>query len=306
MRKCVSMVAVASATLGLAACSATDRGREPAAASQPLSAQAAAGSPADGHAARVHAAPVAVAPAAAQGPGRGQNQQAVPGARAAAPGTSTGTTTAGTTSTGTTTTGTTTTGTMTAAAGLGPVGAPVLIPSSTTDVAPQSAHPHAATPRPAAAPAAPALVPASPRPAPPPPSAQDPHGQDPNLAYDPTASATAQIVDAVAAAHMDGKAVLLDFGANWCTACKALDKAMHTPRAQAVLAQYYHVVHIDLGNADPQHMSLATQYAALGTFGMPLLVVLNPDGTVRADSAHVGQPKYDEAGLAAWLNQWAR
>ncbi|WP_370377344.1 thioredoxin family protein [Catenulispora sp. GAS73] len=289
---------MASATFGLAACSATDRGREPAAASQPLSAQA------EGHAGRVHAAPVAVAPAAAQGQpqgqpqgqGQGQNQQAAPGARAAAPGGAPGA--LGTTAAAP--------GTTANAAGLGPVGAPVLIPSSTTDVAPQSAHPHAAAPRPAAAPAAPALVPASPRPAPAPPSAQDPHAQDPNLAYDPTASATAQIVDAVAAAHMDGKAVLLDFGANWCTACRALDRAMHTPKAQAVLAQYYHVVHIDLGNSDPQHMALATQYAALGTFGMPLLVVLNPDGTVRADSAHVGQPKYDEAGLAAWLNQWAR
>ncbi len=272
MRKCVSMVAVASATFGLAACSATDRGREPAAASQPVSAPAAA------HAAQVHAAPVAVAPASnavrSQPAAQPPNQQAAPGVRTAA--------------------------------GLGPVGAPVLIPSSTTDVAPQSAHPHTAASRPAAAPAAPALVPASPRPAPPPPSAQDPRAQDPNLAYDATASATAQIVEAVAAARMDGKAVLLDFGASWCTACRALDKAMHTPKAQAVLAQYYHVVHIDLGNSDPQRMALATQYDAPGSFGMPLLVVLNSDGTVRADSAHVGQPKYDEAGVAAWLNQWAR
>jgi hypothetical protein len=64
------------------------------------------------------------------------------------------------------------------------------------------------------------------------------------------------------------------------------------------------VVQIDLGNADPAHMQLATQYDALGTFGMPLLVVLNPDGAVRADSARSGQPKYTEADLAAWLNQW--
>ncbi|WP_194922044.1 thioredoxin family protein [Catenulispora rubra] len=234
--------------------------------------------PAAAHAAQVHAAPVAVAPASnavrSQPAAQPPNQQAAPGVRTAA--------------------------------GLGPVGAPVLIPSSTTDVAPQSAHPHTAASRPAAAPAAPALVPASPRPAPPPPSAQDPRAQDPNLAYDATASATAQIVEAVAAARMDGKAVLLDFGASWCTACRALDKAMHTPKAQAVLAQYYHVVHIDLGNSDPQRMALATQYDAPGSFGMPLLVVLNSDGTVRADSAHVGQPKYDEAGVAAWLNQWAR
>ena len=275
MRKCVSMVAVASATLGLAACSATDRGREPAAASQPLGAQGA------GHAPRVHAAPVAVAPAAAgavpaQRGAQAPNQSA---ARAAASGVAPS---------------------AVAASGVAApsTAAPVLIPSSTTDAVPQPPHP-----RPAAAPA---LAPAPPRPAPPPPSAQDAHAPDQAPASDPAASVTAQIVDAVAAARMDGKAVLLDFGADWCTACRALDKAMHTPKAQAVLAQYYHVVHIDLGNGDPQHMALATQYDPVGTFGMPLLVVLNPDGTVRADSARSGQPKYDEAGLAAWLNQWAR
>lgn len=144
------------------------------------------------------------------------------------------------------------------------------------------------------------MAPAPPRPAPPPTPAQDT-----NIGYDPNAVATAQIMNAVAAAQMDGKAVLLDFGANWCTACRALDKAMQTPKVRAVLEQYYHVVRIDLGNADPQHMRLATQYDALGTFGMPLLVVLNPDGTVRADSARSGQPKYTEADMAAWLNQWA-
>jgi thiol:disulfide interchange protein len=143
------------------------------------------------------------------------------------------------------------------------------------------------------------VAPASPKPAPPPPPAQDA-----NIGYDPNASATAQIVDAVAAARADGKDVLIDFGANWCTACRALDKAMHTPKVQAVLAQYYHVVRIDLGNGDPQHMQVATMYDPLGSFGMPLLVVLNPDGSVRADSARSGQPKYTEADMAAWLSQW--
>ncbi|WP_370367019.1 thioredoxin family protein [Catenulispora sp. GP43] len=177
------------------------------------------------------------------------------------------------------------------------VAEPVLIPSGTTDVAPQPAHPRAAERHPVAA--APAPVPAAPRPAPAPPATDSPM-------YDPNASVTAQIVDAVAAARMDGKAVLLDFGANWCTACRALERAMQTPKVQAVLAQSYHVVHIDLGNADPQHLAMATQFDPMGTFGMPLLVVLNSDGTFRADSAHTGQPKYTEADMAAWLGQWVR
>lgn len=253
MRKCVSMVAVASAAFGLAACSSPDQHQEPAGVARVAETAAAPGS--------AHAAPLAAAPARAAA--AGQKPQAAPGAQHnAAPA----------------------------------FGTPVLIPSGTTSLAPLAGHPHPASARPDAA----AQAPAAPHPAPPPPPAQNA-----NIGYDANAAATAQIVSAVAAAQMDGKEVLLDFGANWCTACRALDKAMHTPKVRAVLERSYHVVQIDLGNGDPQHMSLASQYDAPGTFGMPLLVVLNPDGSVRADSARSGQPKYTEADMSAWLNQWA-
>ena len=268
MRKCVSMVAVASAAVGLVACSAPHQIGEPAGAAQPLSAHDASetGTAAQ-RAARAHAVHADVP---------NVSFPVVPVASGAVP------------------------------AKPAPGPAPVLIPSGTTDVAPHPAPApaHAAADRPAAAAAAPGLAPALPHPAPPPPPAQDQHGASANLGYDPNAAASAQIMNAAAAAMMDGKAVLLEFGADWCTACKALDKAMHTPKVQAILARSYHVVQIDLGNADPQHMSLATQYAAYGTFGMPLLVVLNADGTVRANSALTGQPKYTEADMAAWLTQY--
>ena len=279
MRKCVSLVAVASAAVGLAACSSPSQHQAPAGATQPINTAASPGSGQSTQAQVAHAAPAAAAPAVpgASGAvaahpgaaGAGQNPQAGQGA-----------------------------GHDAASA----IGAPVLIPSGTTDAVPPPAHPHAAAGGSVrAAGAGSALAPASPRPAPPPPAS----AQDTNIGYDPSAAATSQIMNAVAAAQMDGKGVLLDFGANWCTACRALDKAMHTPKVRSVLQQRYHVVQIDLGNADPAHMQLATQYDALGTFGMPLLVVLNPDGTVRADSARFGQPKYTEADMAAWLNQWA-
>lgn len=285
MRKCVSVVAVASAAFGVAACSSPGQHREAAGAAQPLSSPASPGLPGSPVAARsgqVHAASAAAAPAVpvASGAGVGTGAAAALGAlgKTQQPGQAVGHDVAAT----------------------GGVGVPVLIPSGTTDIAPRPAHPHVGAAAPARSGAAAATAPASPRPAPAPPTAQDP-----NLGYDPDAAATAQIVNAVAAAQRDGKVVLLDFGAGWCAACRALDTAMHTPKARAVLAHSYHVVKIDLGDADPQHMSLATQYDALGTFGMPLLVVLNPDGTVRADSAHTGQPKYTEADMAAWLSQWA-
>ena len=269
MRKCVSvsMAAAASAALGVAACSAPDRPREPAAALRPLSA---------------HAAPMVTSPAvpvasgtvkAQSGRKRGALGQKTPhpahGARAAG-------------------------------------ASPGLIPSGTTAVVPQAARGRAAAAGPAAAggqAAAPAMAPAQPRPAPPPPT-QNQHGQDANIGYDPNAASTAQIVGAVAAARADGKAVLLEFSGNSCSACRALDKAMHTPKVQAVLARSYHVVPIDLDSGDAQHLQMASQYAPLAALGMPLLVVLNPDGTPRAYWALNGQPKYTEADLAAWLTQW--
>lgn len=196
-----------------------------------------------------------------------------------------------------------------APAAAGPeIGAPVAAPSGTTAFVPrQGSGGHVAPARVAGDEPRAAPPPALPAPAPP--QVQnhlpDHRAQSPGLGYSAQAVAAAQIMRALVAARSDGKAVLLDFGADWCAACRSLDKAMHTPKAQAVLAQSYHVVQIDLGNADADHMKIASQYDPYGTYGMPLLIVLGPDGSVRADSARSGQPKYDEAGFTAWLKQWA-
>lgn len=316
MRKCVSMVAVATTAVGLAGCSSPERPREPAKAAQPLSP---APSP-DARAAGQHAPvpPIAVAahaagaaagaaganqPAAATGVAPDGTPQAPDASLAVVadpgliPGSVTGT-------------------------GPGPdsshdpshdpahavapnPGGPALAPSGTAPMSPPAAAGHAwGRHTPARGVMAP--PPALPAPAPPPvrDHLPDHRAQAPNIGYDPQASAATQIMDALIASQLDGKAVLLDFGANWCAACRDLDKAMHTPQARAVLERSYHVVRIDLGTYD--NMKLASQYDAYGTYGMPLLVVLAPDGTVRADSARNGQPPYDEAGLSAWLRQWAR
>ncbi|MBS2537817.1 hypothetical protein KGQ20_34195, partial [Catenulispora sp. NF23] len=72
---------MASAALGLAACSAQDRPREPAGAAQPLSARAAS------HADHAHGAPLAAAPAAASAADpAGHAAPAVPAASGAVPG----------------------------------------------------------------------------------------------------------------------------------------------------------------------------------------------------------------------------
>jgi thiol-disulfide isomerase/thioredoxin len=320
VRKCVSMVAVASAAVGLTGCSGPDRTREPAGAAHPLSTASSAG----GHGAQdrgqghdhdqaavppltiAGGAPAPTAPAATDphAPAESLNLPAQPSPGAADPA-------AGAEGTP-------------GASGAPAIGAPLLPPSGTTPflshpVAPQAVGDgnHLPVPDHAAAaknPSAKNQVPPPALPAPPPPH---PHASTPrpsfanvpglsNLPYDSRSPALVQLVNAFAAAQFDGKPVLLDFGADWCPACKAVDKAMQTPKARAVLAQSYHVVHIDLGNGDYGNMMLASFYDAYGTYGMPLLIVLSPDGAVRVDTARSGQPKYDEASFSAWLKRWVR
>ena len=115
----------------------------------------------------------------------------------------------------------------------------------------------------------------------------------------------AQVLEAMAAAQSDGKPVLLDFGTGDSADSRALDAALRGPQTRAVLARSYHVVRVDPGSGDLGLLKLASQYA-FGASGTPLLVVVSPDGTVRADSVRNGQPRLDDAGVAAWLRQWVR
>lgn len=314
MRKCVSMVAAATAAVGLAGCSGPDRPREPAGAAQPLStapspdASAGAGSPGAarpvGVAARVPGGkqlaaagkqPSAGVQRAPDGTVEGVADASVPGAAAASPGSAAAADPGGNS-------GVVNPGAVNPVAvkpGAVNPGGPALAPSGTIPMVPfgQPARGHAAPPKAAVKGG---TTPPAALPAPAPPS-----GSAGSAGSDSQPSALAQIVTAMAEAQADGKPVLLDFGGGDSADGRALEAALRSPQTRAVLSRSYHVVHIDPDSGDPGVMKIASQYA-FGITGMPLLVVLSPDGTVRADSAHNGRPRYDDAGVAAWLRQWAR
>ena len=105
---------------------------------------------------------------------------------------------------------------------------------------------------------------------------------------DPTADPRASIAvaRALAVARHDHKAVLLNFGADWCPDCTVLDELFAQPPVTAFLDAHFHVVNIDVGRypegADAsRNVSLAERYGVHPEIvGIPALVVLTPDGRI--------------------------
>jgi len=96
--------------------------------------------------------------------------------------------------------------------------------------------------------------------------------------YDEKADAAGDIQHALAAARLAHKNVLLIFGANWCSDCRALDQAMHGS-SQHLIDGKFAVVKIDVGNFD-KNLYLAKRYGNPIAKGIPALVVLGADNQV--------------------------
>lgn len=180
-----------------------------------------------------------------------------------------------------------------AAAGAGPAGgsasasasassAPATTPSPSATAATTAASPaHAATT--AHAPAThPGTVPTS-------------------FGYSATANASALIDAARQAAAADHREVLLDFGADWCGNCVAMDHDFKTSQVQAVLAASYHLVQIDVDHDGGTLM----HYDGSGSYALPVIIVLSPSGSIRVDTNKTGNPSFGQSGFLAFLKRWA-
>lgn len=98
-------------------------------------------------------------------------------------------------------------------------------------------------------------------------------------AYDEKADAQAEVKQALTLAKAEKKSVLIIFGANWCSDCMALDKALATP-ANAALMREFKVVKVDVGNFD-RNLDLTKAYGNPTKKGIPAAVVVNSaDGRV--------------------------
>lgn len=67
--------------------------------------------------------------------------------------------------------------------------------------------------------------------------------------YDATRNAKADINAALAAAAKDNREMLIDFGANWCPDCMALDVMFRSVQVEPLLQKDYLVVAVDVGSS---------------------------------------------------------
>lgn len=89
------------------------------------------------------------------------------------------------------------------------------------------------------------------------------------------------IAAALEKAKSDNRPVLLDFGADWCSDCVVLQRMFQRDSVREALSDF-HVVAVDVGNFD-RNLGLVKKYGLdLHASGIPALVVLSPNGQVRA------------------------
>jgi thiol:disulfide interchange protein len=101
--------------------------------------------------------------------------------------------------------------------------------------------------------------------------------------------------------------VLLDFGADWCPDCVALDGMFHSAQVESLLNSNYVVVPVDVGDWN-LNLAVAGDYVDLNTSGIPALVVISDSGQVREatnDGSFSNARTMAPSQVASFLTTWA-
>lgn len=125
--------------------------------------------------------------------------------------------------------------------------------------------------------------------------------------YEAGRNASADIAAALATASRKHQEVLVDFGANWCPDCVALDSMFHSAEVEPLLTKDYVAVPVDVGNWN-LNLDVAARYVNLQTSGIPALVVLAPNGkviTTTNDGSFSNARTMTPSDVATFLGQWA-
>jgi thiol:disulfide interchange protein len=111
---------------------------------------------------------------------------------------------------------------------------------------------------------------------------------------------------AIAAAQADHKRVLVIFGANWCYDCHVLDSAMKSQQLASMVADNYHVVHINIEEGK-SNSDLADRFQVPLDKGIPSLAVIDGSGqliTSQKQGEFESAAKIGIEDISAFLNRW--
>ena len=97
--------------------------------------------------------------------------------------------------------------------------------------------------------------------------------------YDEAADARSDIKAALAVARESKVSVLVVFGANWCSDCKALDRSFKSGTTAPLIEKFFTVVKVNVGRSD-RNVEIAETYGVPLTQGIPAIAILNSDGKI--------------------------
>jgi thioredoxin 1 len=126
--------------------------------------------------------------------------------------------------------------------------------------------------------------------------------------YPHTAQASGDLAAAQRQALKEQKRILVDFGGNWCGDCRALDANFKQPDNAKLLATYYVLVHVNVGDEGVDHnLDIAERYGIPLKKGVPALAVIEPSGAVvyaQQNGEFESMRKMDPKSVSEFLNRW--
>ncbi|MCX6330629.1 MAG: thioredoxin family protein [Bacteroidia bacterium] len=132
-------------------------------------------------------------------------------------------------------------------------------------------------------------------------------GQEAKKIYDPSLDGMKQINDAVAAAKVSGKHVLIQYGGNWCPWCIKFDGfSKADPEISKMIADNYIPVKL---NYSPENKNEASnKYLGNPTrFGFPVFIIVDGKGKVIhiQDSGLLEEGEgYNQKKVVEFLRNW--
>ncbi|WP_420434136.1 thioredoxin family protein [Hyphobacterium sp.] len=106
------------------------------------------------------------------------------------------------------------------------------------------------------------------------------------------ADARAEMAAALERAAVDDKRVILVFGANWCHDSRGLADHFRQEDLQAVLAEHYEVIWIDVGWRH-RNLDIARDYGVPTIYGTPTVLIVDPElGLINRGTMHSWHTAY--------------